>query len=57
MASDRTLADVRDWLKERRASEVSDAPTDQSTAAYSMTLGAIETIDALTAYLDGDDDA
>lgn len=53
----RTLKDVRDWITERRAGEVRDAPKNQNTPAAGMTMGALETLDALSAYLNGDDDA
>lgn len=53
----RTLADIREWLKERETSERANAPITQNTPASGMTMGALETIDALTRYLNGDDDA
>lgn len=53
----RTLRDVREWITERRASEVRDAPKNQNTPAAGMTMGALEILDALSAYLNGDDDA
>jgi hypothetical protein len=53
----RTLRDVREWIAERKASERKDAPTDQHTPAFGMTMGALETLDALSRYLNGDDDA
>lgn len=58
LGHNRTLADVRKWLTERRDHEVRNAPTaDPNTPASGMTMGALETLDALLAYLNGDDDA
>lgn len=55
----RTLADVRDWATERRDHEYRNrpAPEHSNTVASGMSLGAVETLDALLAYLNGDDDA
>lgn len=53
----RTLADVREWIAERKASERRDAPTNQNTPAAGMTMGALEVLKDLSAYLNGDDDA
>jgi hypothetical protein len=54
---ERDVIDVREWIAERQESERRDAPTNQNTPAAGMTMGALETLDALTAYLNGDDDA
>lgn len=52
-----SVLDVREWIAERLKSERRDTPTDQSTPAYAMTLGAVEVLDALIDFLDGDDEA
>jgi hypothetical protein len=54
---ERDVIDVREWIAERRASELRDAPTNQNSPAAGMTMGALETLDALLAYLNGDEDA
>lgn len=55
--ANRSEREIREWAKERRAHEVLGAPADRNTPAAGMTMGALETLDALLAYLDGDDDA
>jgi len=52
----RSEAEVRDWIKERRDHEVRNAPTERNTPASGMTMGAIETLDALIAWLNGEDE-
>jgi hypothetical protein len=54
---ERDVIDVREWIAERKASELRDVPTNQNTPAAGMTMGALETLEALTRYLNGDDDA
>lgn len=53
----RTLAEIRAWISERRDHEARNAPERQNTPAAGMTMGALETLDALSAYMNGDDDA
>lgn len=56
---ERSVLDVREWVAERRDHEYRNRPAPEhgNTVASGMAMGAIETLDALTAYLNGDDDA
>lgn len=53
----RTEAEIREWVAERRDHEKRNEPTNPNTPAGGMTMGALETLDDLKRYLDGDDEA
>lgn len=53
----RSNFEVREWLREREAHERRNAPEERNTPASGMTMGALETLDRLKAWLDGDDEA
>jgi hypothetical protein len=55
----RTEQEIREWATERRESEYRNRPAPEhgNTVASGMTMGALETLDALARYLDGDDEA
>lgn len=43
------------WLSERREHERRNAPADSNNVMGGMAMGALETLDALEAWLKGDD--
>jgi hypothetical protein len=49
-----SISDIKRWIKEERARELRNAPKEQNTPAAGMTMGAIETLDHLRAFIDGD---
>jgi hypothetical protein len=53
----RSLGEIRDWIDERLAHERRNAPTDRSSVGAGMTMGALETLEAEKAWLNGDDEA
>lgn len=53
----RSEEDLRAWIFERRYFERRNAPKERNTPASGMTMGALETLDRLEAWLDGDDEA
>jgi hypothetical protein len=55
--AERSLVEIREWVSERRDHEMRNAPLQGNTPASGMTMGALETLDASTSFLDGDDDA
>jgi hypothetical protein len=57
LGHNRTLADVRDWLRKRRDHELKNAPDGLDHLAVGKHVGAGDVIQNLTAYLNGDDDA
>lgn len=57
LTSIRTEAEIREWVQERRDHERRNAPAERNTPAAGMTMGALETLDAFEAWLNGDDEA
>ncbi len=53
----RTEAEIRDWAAERQDFERRSAPENSNTPAGGMAMGALETLDPLLRYLNGDDEA
>ena len=52
---DRSLAEIRNWISERRDHERRNEPSNPNTPAGGMTMGALETLNDLTAFLNGED--
>lgn len=57
MSEKRTTREIRIWAAEREDHELRNAPQERNTPAAGMTMGALETLRALIAYLEGDDEA
>jgi hypothetical protein len=49
--------EILEWAEDRRLTEEGMRGPTTNTVGSGMTLGAIETLDALLAFLKGDDDA
>jgi len=56
-STNRSYDALRFWICERREFERRNAPQERNTPASGMTMGALETLDRLEAWLDGDDEA
>ena len=54
--SQRTISQVRQWVAERLAEETA-ADSSQPESTRDAAYGSIETLNALEAWLDGDDEA
>lgn len=48
--------EVQEWADERLAHERRNAPKERNTPAAGMTMGAIETLEALKAWLNGEEE-
>lgn len=51
-----TEQEVREWLRERKDHERRNAPQDRNSAAAGMTMGALETLEAMERWLEGDEE-
>jgi hypothetical protein len=52
----RSDEELRAWISEWRGWEQRNAPKERNTVAAGMAMGALETLDRLKAWLDGDED-
>lgn len=52
-----TSFEVREWAKSWLQHERQNAPADSNSVAGGMTMGALETLERLLAWLEGDEEA
>ena len=52
----KTEAEIKAWIVEQREFELRNAPAERNTPAAGMTMGALETLEALENFLSGSDE-